>query len=242
MGALGGLGGLVGFGAEPVPKAGLLVWLDANKVPGVADTAISPWVNMGSAGANATASGAARPTIQPDIQNNKGGMRFDGNDDELNLSYSTDLTDVTCYAVINPTNFDDFGCIAAKTTNTGNRNFYFIYRQTTGTLTIGFTSSNAVYEEQISTATLTGGQTHLVGGVFDDSADEFITDIDGTLEVTTETATIGSGSGTNIEIGHEFSDEEFLGDIFELLIWNRALSVIERTKVREYLNAKWAVY
>lgn len=245
MGALGGLSGLSGlsnFGAAPISKAGLIVWLDSSRVQGVADTAITDWLNRGSAGGNATASGDARATVQPDIQNNKAGMRFDGTDDEHNISYSTDMEDVSCFAVVNVTDFNAFHCIVAKTADTNDRNFYFICRLTSGTITLGFTSSAGIYEELSTAAGITAGATTVVGGTYESAADEFTVEHNGTITTGTETATVEQNNhGSNIEIGHEFSTENFTGDIFEVLVWTRTLSVTERTTVREYLADKWGV-
>lgn len=247
MGGTGGLGGLGGMsppgGVPTIPTLDLLVWLDASRVDGADTDSISPWINYGSIAANATAAGAARPTLQTNEENGRSTLRFDGVDDEMNLSYSTDTGDFSVYAVVKATNFDDWHCIVAKTADTNDRNFYFIARLTSGLITIGFTSAAGVYEELSTAAAITAGDISLVGGTFESAADEFTVEQGGTITTGTETAEVEqNGHGSNIEVGHEFNAEEWVGDLFEILVYNRAITVNERTVVRNYLNAKWAVY
>lgn len=221
----------------------LLLWVRADRIGGLADgDDLTSWPNDGSEGA-ATDGGSA-PKYETNEQNGLPGVDFtNANGDEMNVTYTTHLTDFSCFGVVNCDDFGAFGGVVCKALDFADRNMYFIIRSSTGKVTIGFTSAASTYEELSSGGELTAGTTSLVEGKFSDADDEFTIGLDGTIETGSETTIPeDTSNGGDLQIGHDFGSENLDGFIYEALCYNRALSTVESTKVRDYLNKKWAVY
>lgn len=248
MGGTGGLGGIGGVSPPggagyDIPQNGLLAWLQADDITGLNDgDDIVTWPNTGSEG-DASPGGSA-PTYETSEQNSLPGVDFVGaNGDELDISFTTQLNNFSCFAVVNVDDFAGFYGVICKSLDSSDRNMYFITRQTAGTVTIGFTSAAATYEELSTSGALTAGTTAVIEGKFDNAGDEFTVGINGTLVTGTETAVPeDTSNGNNIQIGHDFGSENMNGFIFEAICYSRAVSTAESTTIRDYLNGKWVVY
>ena len=227
----------------PSNLSGLQVWYAADKITGLSDDdLVALWSDLSGNGVDAVQAGdAAKPTYKTNIQNGLPAVRFDGTTDQLLASYSTYLSSFSVFAVIAPTGAT-YRAITEKVSDNNNRNMYFLVRETTDKLTIGFTSSASAYREVTSTGALTDDTTYVVGGVFDNANDLMYVSINATEESGANTFT-PQDVGTSLGVGQQGGGlERFNGDIFELIIYNSALSATNRAKIRNYLNVKWVVY
>ena len=174
---------------------------------------------------------ALRPVYKAGVWNGLSVSRHDG--DILRREQSLSPTSFTVFSVSLSASTGDRTIYSWEATNLIRHqiatNFLLRMRSSTGTMR-QFSISTGVLSKAILTtrwngSSFEGWRNNISGGAA-------LTDT-GTLTL------------TNSRIGGEASDQAtfaYIGDVGEVLFYNRALTEDERGAVQTYLNAKWAVY
>jgi hypothetical protein len=233
----------------PQAVSGLILWLDASRITGLSDGgAVTTWSDASGNGRHATQSTAAyRPTYRTRVLNGWPAVRFDGLDDYLTTSSLSIPSNATIFVVAqNRTQTSSTDSIY-RPILAGNSSPYL----TSGTeYALGYKRSGApgfhavlsngssVQTVQTSAAATEGFELH----AYRKSGTSATLYRAGQL-VATATQSRTSGMGTGYYIGAELrnSARRYLGDVAEILVYNRALSDAERQQVEGYLAGKYAI-
>lgn len=228
----------------PIPADGLELWLRADKGVTANGGVISKWDdssgNFNSAIANADFGTA--PALIPNVLNGQPVVRFDGVRDELvvNSSPSIAITgDITTFFVVRFEDFATFRAVWAKTAGNQPRpsDFYVlpssgipnVYRGGSG----GIGNVQAEGPVPANTPVIIGWDmvgptiTHYLDNVPNGSADITVTPTDGG-----DPLLIGTR-------GDQFT--RMMGDIAEIVIYNRGLTESERNQIHDYLRKKYGL-
>ena len=228
--------------AEPEPDpspdapdtAGLAVWYDADAITGLADTDdVVQWDDLSGNGLHLTAPSAAeRPTYRTGILNGLPVVRFDGAEVLRNVS-STDLAQPnTILAVAASTNTSgEFGNFVDGS-DSSKRNIVGAAPDDTWRIWSGVSPGNRLSDEIRDTL------PHLFTARFYTDLSQLR--IDGDVEINDNT---GSHVLQLIVLGASsaLTSQHLKGDIAEVRVFDRALSVAERLEEEEYLAAKWGL-
>ncbi len=250
----------------PTSIQGNVTWLDASDpdgdfVPGGSLVSGTTWIDKSSANsADATQSVAInRPTVIPGAWNSRSILRFDGND-YMDVSS-------TAFGMLNDVAGATLFAVASTTATSGQRVFMISTggnsRQTRAGVNFydGFGTSIAGSGDfgaagrrldsdpfqRIEGGTAVSGQLEQFAATFDYSAGELSLFVDGALEtLATNFQSPGNTSGTNslnIRVGADSDLSSlhgaFRGDLAEVIVYDRVLSVSERAQIEDYLRSKW---
>ena len=209
-------------GFSPSDISGLKLWLDAMDVDGdgqadqIANgTEVTSWTDK--AGGDHNASGGNPPTYSSTGLNWKPALRFDGSTDWLSFSEIDDVR--TVFWVLSR---DQDGTNKYKFV-LGHSNHYHLHP---GESKIWHPSSDKAIE----------GSTYLGGNLIDGTQTDFPMGSFSFSVVTTDNV-----SANQLGKDRNFDNHSWDGSIAEVLIYNQALSDLNRTKVGRYLSEKWGV-
>ncbi|MFC1659029.1 LamG-like jellyroll fold domain-containing protein [Pseudomonadota bacterium] len=224
-----------------IPMYGLKLWLDAEDIDGDGDTTdnpadssdISTWSDKSGNGNHAT---QATSTKQPLYSTLNNVIAFDGSSDELEVDYSF-LNSNTSYTVIivegrksgKESNYP-IGCATYAT----NEALHFGYRYNT-TFRFG-----QYYNDVDGTVpAYTSQKFNIMIGLYDNFVGHFLCK-NGT-ELASNSDVVGFITIRPGRIGSNFGSNFYDGDIAEVIMYNRALSDVERQEVEAYLSDKWGI-
>lgn len=254
---------------SPIDISGLQLWLDASDSRTLfSDTAgttlatadgasIALWKDKSVNSRNLTQSTSGnRPVLKKAVVNSLDGIRFDGTNDYL--GYATDIrpSAYSVFAVVNKTTTSSTTfCGASDTAGNGHARYFEI--------SSGFYATNDI-------GIITGNGTDSYRGLYtQNSAGNLI--VNNTPTILSMTSSV-TGSGTTLElfknnsapattviganitsvaavnrnfaVGRlgDYNGSYLQGDIYEILIYNSALTTAQRQQVEAYLNTKWKVY
>lgn len=226
----------------PRSVSGLALWLDANDPSGTgflpADgTLISTWVNKKSPANSAVqATGSKQPVFHRFGYDGKPVITFDGTDDVLRITDSSFLETpaaITVFVVArHHTVKHQF--IVSKQENGG----WGILSRVDGRGEASFHVGGA-YRVVNSTVALPSGG-YVLSGMYDGSSVSFY--VDGAAQGTPVTGLSGpvGPSVESVEIGNNPGNaNHFDGEVAEVLVYERALTLVERQNVENYLIRKW---
>lgn len=216
-----------------VSPAGLFQWYkaDSGPIPATNNTTLTSWLDSSTTN---NALGAVEGTsgkYQTGIQNGLPAVYFDGGGD----MYGTNLTDVaqpvTYFLVIKPTSWGTGGyqCIMAQY-NSANQ-----ILKTTGAVTLTLYAGSLGIGPNVADNT-----TQLITSVFYGASSSVEVNNGGYLSINTGT-TVCTNHPVLGAAGGGVSNP-YVGYIMEYLAYQGALTDADKTKVKNYLNAKWAVY
>ncbi len=223
---------------SPIPATNLVVHLDADQGIISSGDTVNTWSDLSGLGHHATQTGTNRPQVIDSTFGTHRGIHFDGTLNYLTLPTSADLG-------IQSHDYEVF--IVAKSSSAA---------------TMFLLGSTGVEQYEIHLngsagarfiPTVTGGQYFDKGALGDYTNDEphlfnaRATDTYGSITVdrsagdvkniTAQSAYVG-----NLRLGIRSGDGlPFIGDIAEVIIYNKVLSDAERAKVEEYLMSKYAI-
>jgi hypothetical protein len=243
----GGSGELVskaGAGLWKPPLSGLQLWLKADAGTRLNGTAVSAWVDQSSAGNTAVQDRpAAQPLWVPNAVGGRPAVRFDGVDDFFSLpdGFSDFRLGLTAFVVARPAAGGAWSRFIDLDIGPACDNIVFGRKDTPDKL--GFW----VYANS-----QTKGKVEAAGAVIPDQVQTFAARLDlngrvtlyknGTALATGDTTVPKSTTRKPNGIAKSNSgggDPTFKGDLFEILLYNRALTEAERAYVESYLNAKY---
>lgn len=226
---------------RPTDIAGCKLWLRADRglwqdaartVPVTADgDPIGAWEDLSGNGNHATQStAAAKPVWKVNIVNGRPVVRFDGVDDILD-SVFTASEPLTMFGVHQSGDYGTARTILAGASGTSNHSVW--YAVTTGriTITVG-TGVTALSESSAS------GTGWLISATQFNAASSGLWVNGGSRA----SGSLSSQSLTKVRVGAWFDGSSpFLGDITQVIVYNRALSTSERQRVERHLGNYYAI-
>lgn len=244
----GGGGGAAAF--APADIAGLVEDIDFNTLSLTDGDPISLCVNGGTGGSNATATGTARPTFRTGANgiNGLGVAQFDGVDDFMTIARTVALepTAISVFVVVQSAVLPPaFSYLFSKVHQAGDH----------ASVTMNFDgTSNFRSAVQVATTGLVTSATASGGLIFNGSPQVLGMVADGATLVTSvngDKTMLGADKTAvgNIQyIGTDWILGSFDGSGFfcalkmaRLLIYNTALSAVNRWKVASYLGQRYAI-
>lgn len=223
----------------PTQVANNVLWLDASDSNTITERggAVSQWDDKSGEGNNIPVTGTQRPTTGVDTINGKNVLTFDGVNNYLDLpsSFYTDLA-----------NGDNTAIVVWKTSNGGTSQRLitgFVGTSTRWGLLYRFGAGevnavNATTFAQVDTPLIENINTHVDISIREGSnitakRDKYFNETDATAEdVSITSARIGADAfGANLMVGN----------LCEVLVYNRALTESEIALVQNYLQAKWDI-
>ncbi len=233
-----------GVGLWKAPPAGLQIWLRADSNVKLNGSGVAVWGDLSAAG-NAAAQDKAgsQPSFVANAQAGRPALRFDGADDSLLLpdGFSDFRAGLTAFVVVRPT--------------PGRAWSRFI------DLDVGPACDNIVFGQKDAPDKLgfwvynnsqTKGKVEAPGAVLANEVQSFCALLapsgrvtlyrNGAAVAAGDTSTPKSTTRKPNTIGKSNSgggDPPFKGDLFEILLYSRALSEVERVYVESYINAKY---
>ncbi len=225
------------------PPGGLQFWLRADAAVKLNGATVSSWGDQSTSGNDAAQDKpAAQPTLLANAATGRPSLSFDGKDDFFVLpnGFADFRTGLTAFVVVKPSprawsRFIDL--------DVGPACDNIVFGQKDGADKLGFW----VYSNS-----QTKGKVEAPGAVLPDQIQSFCALLGPTGRVTlykngTVVATGDTSAPRNISrkpntLGKSNSgggDPFFKGELFEILLYNRALSDVERVYIESYVNAKY---
>jgi hypothetical protein len=233
----------------PLSISGCSLWLDATQITGLnIGDAIENWLDTSGNQNSVTQSDASkRPTYEISTFNDKPVVRFDGIDNKMTGAFSSGLTDMTvfvvgyahdwnngnyptrpqCFFLGFPTDNIDYGVAFNLGATTNPRPC--IYES--GTATFNYFEGTSLQNARFYNLTYwrSGGNAYYnrVDGVDSTSNPKTV------AYSATPTTFYIAAAGPTADL------DTFHGDIAEIIVYNRALTITEIEEIEAYLNVKW---
>lgn len=228
---------------QPTQLEGNTLWLDASDTSTITDSSgsVSAWADKSGNGNNATqGTGSAQPTTGLNTANGKNAIFFDGNDTlEVGSGvYSIPSDESTLFIVSRATDTTAQRRLFVMT-NGGTARYKMAYETKAGAASdtevvfqvdsnldpLGAQASGASADYQVLTGSFNGTDTTTIA--INDGTE--VSDTNG-VAFTATNCFIGSQTGSAVFL---------IGDIGEIIVYNRLLSTAEQNLVKSYLTNKW---
>lgn len=220
--------------------SGLLLWLSADTIPGVANgDPIASWPDQSGNGLNAAGSGTVAPALILAALNNKPIVRFSGSNG-FQLGVGTEASfDLAAYTLI---------AVAKKASGSGATIFAknnlvadATRRKMQMTINAALGLAGGNDGASITQAATTTNWNLLMAVVRTNTDADLV--INGTVTNKTDTLDHTTFNNAQAEIGQAFGNgsERLVGDIAEIILYSRALSLAEHVKIKQYLALKYGL-
>ena len=227
-------------------KNGLRMWLRADTGVTVSGSSVSQWSDLSGNGMQAVqASGTNQPVLvsSSTTANGMSVMRFDGTNDYLSVA-DTDLLRpdrLTIYAVARQSSGGNQGIVLAKSGSTSWTNGYGVIREGSANEFGFFVNANATIEESYASGgTIAPNQTFLLQASYDLRQKALL--INGIAQSPKLSTTAINHSTQPLLIGGNGNATYSLGgEIAEVLVFNRPLTLAEQAEVEKYLGTRYAL-
>jgi len=226
---------------EPTALPGLQLWLDASKLDGLADTdPVSSWTDMsGNAKHAVQALGARQPLYRTGILNGRPGILYDGSNDCLQTPEIT-LGHFTFFCVFKLTGSAGIVYEGASAAAVG----HYLYG-TTGN-TIRAWSAAGTSGKDLSVGWAVDNVARLTSHVSAGTHASHVLYINGAAQTLSDSVTGDPGAATqadglNVGARDDGASLASAGYIFELVVYDRALTDVERVQVENYLGRKYGI-
>ena len=212
--------------------SGLQYWFKADAIQGLANAApVTAWTDSAAGATVSQVDPLQQPTYRTNVINGKPVVRFDGGDRLFRADSIADTT-ITGFFVCNKT-----GDVAEFKTLFRLDEFIALQRLDSTDLWGAYTTTTLN-----STVQLTS--TFKVLTVVANANQDYILGTNGTDVAVSNSNSVGANSSDTIGIGGEFAGtivQAMIGDIAEIVIYNRILSASERDLVEKYLGSKYGI-
>lgn len=219
------------YSHAPTDVTGLLWWLDAAQISGLADAdPVSTWPDSSGNGYNATGSGASRPSWRVGLASGHPTVDFDGAGDYLATSLAHASGDFTFYFVVKQDSADMVNGDYLFDTQTGR----LVLWSPGPALHVGFYDGTV---RDSSTAASTAG---LEVYEFNLASGSAVLRRNGTSILSTGYTQTAIGGA--VSLGSDYTgsaNPSFDGQIAEVIVYSHALNSTDRGKVNTYLNEKY---
>jgi hypothetical protein len=240
MSAYDGPGGVGNTGAT----SGLQLWLSADHISGLSDGgSVTTWVDLSGYGYTMTELSNS-PLYSSSFLNNKPAVVFNGTSNFFELASALDFKDqsgIGIFAVINAKNSSTSQPIIARDSDS-NRGWGCKLNDSEQ-LSFSVAQSDSEAVTRVGSHSVSDTYT-IVSFLYDGSSDEIEvycgdTNDSNTLENTIP-STIG-GTGANLSVGKDGNGNFFEGSIAEIIVYNWAISPVERILINNYLSSKYDI-
>ena len=205
---------------SPISTVGLNLWLKADSLTLSDSDAVTTWTDSSGQGNNVSQSNATyRPLYKTNIFNGKPALLFDGTDDAL---YGGNITGSTCFIV---------GKYTESTSSFQNYDGAFSVHPNYPVFT--GTDGTSYWDLAIGTYYVNASQTNTLN-----LANAFVSYVRTTQPVSNTIGPIRVG----IDRDYTYLNRYWFGYIAEIISYNIVLSEVEAALIRDYLNAKYAIY
>jgi hypothetical protein len=224
---------------QPTQISGLQLWLDSSDsgslfqdsaavIPATNDgDPVGCWKDKSGNSRNVTQSTSAnRPVLKTSVQNSKNGIRFDGTNDFLTGSYGTTYSNWTLFVVCKFSSASSYPMVY-----TDGNNELRLYSGT-GFLEI-ISQNDPLVRDTVSCVGSTIIATPWNGATFALYKNGISLGTGVTQRALASTFYISSRSGSSYYL---------VGDVYEVITYNAALTTAQRQQVEAYLNQKWGVF
>jgi hypothetical protein len=230
----------------PPPADGLQLWLEPEEGIGFTpDKAVSFWKDHrgGAKAWQLTGEGTTRPIWVANAHNGRPVVRFDGVDDTLDLTSFSGLsgTEYTVVVAMDPKKAIQSAGLVGLSKTASSWPFQ-LDKEANGFFVMTHRGTGGVG----------AGDTVSVGGGLDASPRVLVAtrrgdidflrlDVSGLPVQTSATAKGVDIAGTGIfHVGHTYNGY-FDGDVFEVLVYSKVLTLAESNALKQYLTIKWAL-
>ncbi len=219
-------------------RDGLSLWLRADTGVSLNGTAVGGWEDESGKGNHALqVTAGKRPVFVEGELNGRPVLRFDGADDSLSVPETGDLkpSNMTVFVVGRHTDGGTAYRTYVRAGSALSQGYALMKRNAASTAGFNINTHTSTY----AAGTLPANTYGIMAGRYDGSKLDFF--INGVLGGTYATsAAVGYGTSP-VYIGSTGTANYLQGDIAEVMVFNRALSDIERKEVETYLHARYAV-
>lgn len=258
---MGEFGGARWYGevASPLDIAGCALWLDASQLELEDGDQVAVWPDLSGSGYDATqATADNRPVFKTSAQNGLSVVRFDPSEDPqyLSLGGAGDLlrgldgftVAVACGRVSNIGDYvfsvstgDDVGASRLYVQVSNQLDVHYKPTDAGGSVDNVMTPWDANLDPRPPVACLfavDGANGHIAGLVSNDYSG-FVTD--STAPEMPPAGPTDDTASLAVYVGAAAGDlvGTLEGDVFEIVVWQRALSAKERRQVVEYMSSRW---
>ncbi|HEY9684984.1 MAG TPA: FN3 associated domain-containing protein [Oculatellaceae cyanobacterium] len=229
--------------ALPISRNGLVAWFDANNGVTTSGTAVTSWSDL-STNQNSATQGTStkRPTLTTNAINGLSAVTFNGTSQFLQLPSSSSLSNfssgVSMFAVIKPTAVTAGARVMDMGNGATSDNLQLQLPSTTSASL--YTYNGSTPSSVTSSSGITLNQFQLLEAIDDGSgtASIFTNGVLGGQN--TSMGTINNITRANNFIGQgSAGGNYFKGQIAELILYNRGISVTERATLEGYLLSKY---
>lgn len=237
---------------EPSDLTGLGLWLDAADLDTISlnGSAVTQWNDKSGATRNfVQATGSAQPALVPGARNGLPALRFDGSNDRLGLGSNSLLRaapGVTAFVVAAPGNKAFQYAFWVEVGATNNVSRFRVNRSSVTGHQYRYTPTSTDSEGLQSGTAWTPGELACVTAHIDIANGTEAIRVNGSLAAQESSGTTGAFQNLNSNssyVGADRADSNtyWLGDICEIVLYERALSVPEVALVEAYLLEKWGL-
>lgn len=229
------------------PPATPVLWFLARNLSGLSDgAAVTTWSSAIGTSTASQGTGANQPTKQ--TVSGEHCVRFDGSNDSLSLNgdaltFSQNIGAITLFVkakiITLPASFAMLTHFSSGTSTSQGRAYIDI--NSGGTMETGGRRLDADAVDETATGTPGTTDVHVFGGLYDYTNSDLFTYIDG-AQTGTDASFQAAGSTSNtasqaVAFGADTAGtSHFLNyDLYEVLVYNRALTAPEVAQVQEYL-------
>jgi alpha-tubulin suppressor-like RCC1 family protein len=233
----GGIGDTTGLAA-------LKLWLKADSFTDLSDGAtLTTWFDNTDNGYTCTQSGS--PQYVENFSNDFPAVEFDGsNYFEYNASSLDFLnsTGISIFAVVNATTSSVTNTIIARDAS-GNHS-WACQLDPSNKLLFSVANSSSQACTRLGAASISSNYTIVsfqYDGLVDESLQVYAGETDDSDSLGYTIPYYINGSGPALRIGNDGNGNNFVGQIAELIVFNRALGDVERVLINNYLSAKYDI-
>jgi hypothetical protein len=233
----GGIGDTTGLAA-------LKLWLKADSFTDLSDGAtLTTWFDNTDNGYTCTQSGS--PQYVENFSNDFPAVEFDGsNYFEYNASSLDFLnsTGISIFAVVNATTSGVTNTIIARDAS-GNHS-WACQLDPSDKLLFSVANSSSQACTRLGASSISSNYTIVsfqYDGLVDESLQVYAGETDDSDSLGYTIPYYINGSGTALRIGNDGNGNNFVGQIAELIVFNRALGDVERVLINNYLSAKYDI-
>jgi hypothetical protein len=221
-------------------KNGLALWLDAaddTTFSYSSGTSVSQWRDKSGLNNHVGQSTVGSQPNRNVVKNSRKSIYFDGGDSLFNAGdvFPSNTTDYTKIAVVYQTSTSTTGNIISSKTNTsGTNNAHAFYFGNSTFIQLWHNSTFVTSPNALAINTL-----GVISGTYINSSGLGSLYVNGTASGTGTTAS--RNIVRDIQIGAIIDSSFFTGEICEVLVFSRVLSLTELKQVHTYLGQKWGI-
>jgi len=224
---------------NPKDIPNLALWLDASTITGLVDgEAVSQWSDLSGNNSHALqADVAKRPLYKTGILNTKPVVRFDGIDDLLTISNQTYGNNLSLFIVLQNANIAKESYIYSGGHNAAQSFMFYV----DSTLKYTYANTVATILAANYTAIVPTGNFEMLGIVRNDNNVKMLINDDNEQDLAHAQQITSTTHDHHIgyALPRDKAGSFFAGDIAEILIFNRAVSDVEKLRVRNYILNKY---